>query len=127
MSLRLNSTTFKVMLLLIVLVSMVACSGIQTQWDKLTPDQKARIVINDIQDQLQGLFTNGKAYVTANPQYQTVWNTKIVPAFNVANTNLASIIGLSKTSSITPEMVYSAVQQSVNSVILLLTQIGAIK
>lgn len=114
-------------LVMVLFLSLVACAGVQEKWNKLTPDEKARIVIGDIQGQLDNFFTTGKAYVTANPKYQDKWKKEIVPAFDVANKALAGVITLSRTKPLTPDMVYATVQAQVNNVLALLIQIGAIK
>jgi len=112
--------------LLLVLV-LLSCAGLQEKWNALTPDQKARIVINDIQGQLDNSFTQGKAYVAANPKYSEKWKKEIVPAFDVANKALASAIQIGKTKPITPDFVYMQVTVQVNQVLNLLIQIGALK
>ncbi len=114
-------------LFLIIMAFLVSCAGLQEKWNALTPDQKARIVIDDIQSQLDTLFTQSKGYVLANPKYQDQWKTKIVPAFDTANKALASVIILGKTKPLTPDLVYSKVQESVNNVLTLLIQVGVIK
>jgi len=115
-------------LVMVVMMAMVgACAGVQEKWNALTPDEKARIVIGDVQAQINTLFDTGKAYVTANPKYQDIWKSKIVPAFSVANQSLASVITLGKTKPLNPELVYAQVMGQVNNVLALLIQIGAIK
>ena len=117
----------KVLVGLLGLMLLVSCAGLQAKWAALTPDEKARIVISDLQGQLDNGFTQGKAYVIANPKYQDVWKSKIVPAFSVANQSLASVITLGKTKPLTPEFVYAQAQVQVTNVLNLLIQLGAIK
>jgi hypothetical protein len=116
--------------LIIICMALVACQYIgtvQSKWSALTPDEKARIILSDMQGQLSNLFDQGKLYVTANPNYQDVWKGKIVPAFDVANKSLASAIALGKTKGLTPDYIYQSVQPNIINVINLLVQIGAIK
>ena len=117
----------KLFLVMVILMSLVACTGIQEKWNALTPDEKARIVVNDIQAQLNTLFDTGKAYVVANPQYQEKWRTQVIPAFDLANKTIASATILAKAGKITPDQVYAQVQPVLNSVIALLVSIGAVK
>jgi len=117
----------RMIFVLVILLGNIACAGLQAKWNALTPDEKARIVVNDLQDQLANAFDTGKAYVSANPQFQAEWRDKIVPAFDVANKALASVIAIGKTKSITPEFVYKEVQGLVTNVLNLLVKIGAIK
>jgi len=120
----------KISLFLVMAVMMamvVSCTGVQEKWNALTPDEKARVVVSDIQAQLNTLFDTGKAYVTANPKYQEKWKGQIVPAFDVANKALASSMILAKAGKITPDQVYAQVQPVLNSVITLLVSIGAVK
>lgn len=123
----LSSRLRLVLPMLLILTFLVSCVGIQEKWNALTPDQKARVVVNDLQNQLNTLFDTGKAYITANPQYQDKWKKQIVPAFDVANKSLLSAMNLAKSGQITPDQVYSQVQPVLNSVINLLVSIGAAK
>lgn len=114
---------------LVVVVSflMVGCAGIQEKWNALSSDEKARIILNDLQSQLNTVFDVGKAFVASNPQYKDKWKTQIVPAFDVANNSLLSAMNLVKTGQLTPDQAYSQVQPVINSVINLLISIGAVK
>ena len=111
----------------LAIVLMVGCAGIQEKWGALTPDEKGRIIISDLQGQLDNAFNQGKAYVVAKPELQTQWKTKIIPAFDVANKALASVIVVGKTQPLTPEFVYAQTQAQVTNVLNLLIQLGAIK
>lgn len=123
----LSSRLRLVLPMLLILTFLVSCVGIQEKWNALTPDQKARVVVNDLQNQLNTLFDTGKAYITANPQYQDKWKKQIVPAFDVANKGLLSAMTLAKSGQITPDQVYAQIQPVLNSVVNLLISIGAAK
>jgi len=112
---------------ILLILTLVACAGVQEKWNTLTPDEKARVVISDIQAQLNTLFDTGKAYIMANPKYQEKWKKEIIPSFDVANKALASAMILAKAEKITPDQVYSQIQPLLNSVIALLVSIGAVK
>ena len=112
---------------LVLLACLVSCAGIQEKWNVLTPDEKARIIVSDIQAQLNTLFDTSKAYVIANPKYQEKWRTQIIPAFDLTNESLASAMILAKAGKITPDQVYAQVQPILNSLITLLVSIGAVK
>lgn len=114
-------------LVFLALIVLVACAGIQAKWNALTPDEKARIILNDFQGQLDNAFTQGKAYVTAKPELQVKWKTQIIPAFDVANKAIASAITLGKTKPLSPDVIYAQVQGQVTNVLNLLIQLGAIK
>jgi len=111
----------------LLILSLVACAGIQAKWNVLTPDEKARIVISDLQGQLTNAFDQGRAFIATKPELLPRWKSEIVPAFDVANKALASVIVIGKTKPITPELVYSQVQAQVTNVLNLLIQLGAIK
>jgi len=116
--------------LVLLFVSLVGCAyfgTIQDKWARLTPDEKARIILSDIQGQLSNLFDVGKAYVSANPKYNGIWKEKIVPAFDTANRSIKTAIELGKGKGLSPSFIYDTVQPNVNSVITLLEQIGAIR
>lgn len=113
--------------MVLVLLMLIACATLQQQWSKLTPDQKARIILNGLQDELSTAFDSGKAYVQANPKYRDVWKQKIVPAFNMANKAVASALKLANRGKMTDTEVYSTVQPLVTSTVSLLTSIGWVK
>lgn len=113
--------------LAMVFLMAAACAGIQEKWTALSPDEKGRIVLNDLQTQLGTLFDTGKAFVIANPKHQETWKGQIVPAFDAANKALRASIELSKTNLVTPEQAYAQIQPLINSVITLLVSIGAVK
>lgn len=111
-----------------IVMLLVGCSyfgTIQQKWDNLTSDEKARIIVNDMQGQLDNLFNAGKVYVTANPKYAGEWKGKIVPAFDTANKSLATVIALG--SKATPDILYSKIQPQITSIVNMLIAIGAIK
>jgi hypothetical protein len=118
---------FKLLAVLAMVVLLVGCVGIQEKWTALTPDEKGRVVLNDLQTQLNTLFDTGKAFVIVNPKHQETWKGQIVPAFDAANKALRASIELSKTKPITPEQAYAQIQPLINSVITLLVSIGAVK
>ena len=107
---------------LLLMLMLVACAGSQ-----VTPDQEARIVLNQVQDNLTVLFDIGKTYVSANPQYQEAWKTKIVPTFDTANKSMAAALALAKEGKYTPADVQAKIMPVINSIVALLAQIGAIK
>jgi hypothetical protein len=112
---------------LLVCMAFVACAGIQAKWNALTPDQKAQVIIGDLQGQLTNAFDQGKAYVAANPKYLDTWKTKAVPAFDQANKAIKAAIDLGKTKPLTPEYVYQTVQPRVVEAMSYLAAMGLIK
>jgi len=122
-----NTWTQVIVFSIILCFLLAGCATLQQKWGALTPNEKARIIIGDIQGQLDNLFTTGKDYVATNPKYQDKWKKEIVPAFSVANQSLASVILLGKTKPLAPEFVYTTVQNNVTIIHNLLVQIGAIK
>lgn len=108
-------------------ISLIACGGIQKQWDAKTPTEKAQIIISGLQDEVGALFNAGLEYVNNNPQHREVWKKKIVPAFDVANKAINSAIQIAMTKGITPAQVYQMVQPALDSVKELMISIGVIK
>jgi hypothetical protein len=117
----------KVGLSLLICLIFIACAGVQEKWNSLTPDQKARVIVNDLQGQLNNLFDQGKVYVATKPEHQVLWKTNIVPAFDQANKSIKTIIDLGKNKTLTPEYVYSIINPRIVEVVAYLVKIGAIK
>lgn len=119
----------RVALVLMVALALVNCAGSQVQqsWNALSPGDKARVVLDGMQTELNTKFDQAKAYVMVNPQYQDTWKTKIVPAFDTTNRAIASSVILAKQEKLTPDQVYSQLQPMINNIINMLIQIGAVK
>jgi len=117
----------KVVCLLMACLILAACAGMQEKWDALTPDQKARIIVNDLQGQFNGLFDQGKAYVTAKPEHQALWKASIVPAFDQANKTIKTVTEMGKNKPLTPDYVYQTINPRLVEVVAYLVRIGAIK
>jgi len=75
----------KVVIVILAVLLVASCASLQDKWNKLTPNEQARIIVGGFQKTLSSLFDTGKAYVTANPSKLTIWKTKAVPAFDAAN------------------------------------------
>jgi len=110
-------------LVMVLMMSLMACATTQEKWNKLTPDEKARIIIGDIQAQLDGAFDSAKLQIGHKPE----WKTKVVPTFDVANKVLADVIRIGKTKPLDPAMVYGMVQNQVSNVLNLCVQLGWIE
>ena len=120
-------TQLKIVALLLLLPALlVACATTQEAWNKLTPDQKARIILNGMQDELNNMWTMGKNAVAAKPDYAQFWKEKVVPAFDVANKAINTAAQLAATGQLKPEDVYGQIQPLLNSIATLLTQMGVV-
>jgi hypothetical protein len=82
----------KVLTILSLIFLLVACATIKEKWDKLSPQEQNRLILNGIQKSFNDLFIQARDYVVANPKYEKDWTTKILPAFNVANRALKQVI-----------------------------------
>lgn len=111
-------------ILLTTCLSLSACAGLQQSWDKLTPDQQARIIINGLQSNLTAKFEQAKVYVDLNPQYKPVWKGKIVPAFDEANQTLRGMTLLLSGAKLKPEEVYIKIKPKLDQILLYLIEIG---
>ena len=117
--------------LFVLVVFMAGCASfgaymadLQSKWNKLTPNEKALIVVGGFQDQLSTLFATGKSYVAANPAKTEEWKTSVVPAFDTANRALKNYIILIGQGKCTPELVFKEIPPLVQSVITLLQAMG---
>lgn len=115
--------------LIMVMFLLSACSLFQQQtlkesWNKLTPDEQARIIVGGLQTTLDTKFDEGVALVKANPQLQPVWKDKVLPAFDKANKTLKDIAELAQAGKITPEGVYTKFKGDFDALILYALQMG---
>jgi len=109
---------------LVFLFLLASCATVQDSWNKLTPDQKARIVVSDLQGQLGTAFDTAKAYVDVHPQYKDIWKSKVLPSFDVANTALAGAMKLAQQQQITPEQIYINIVPVLKKVIAAAAEMG---
>lgn len=110
---------------LAAVLTMVVFIGVGcASWELLTPDQKARAIVDGMQLQLNDLFDQGKAYVDAHPEHLEVWQTEIIPVFDMANKAIADVIELAKLEQIGPRDVESKIVPFLNRVLMHLDKIG---
>lgn len=109
---------------LVVLAVLSGCAGMQDKWNKLTPNEKARIIVNGFQNSVESLFDTGKAYVTANPSKQEMWRTKAIPAFDAANKSIIVAINLCAAGGATPEVIYKSIGPAIDAIVAILKAIG---
>ena len=79
-------------LILFLALFLTGCASLQQKWDRATEDEKARIIISQFQGTLKSSFILAEAFVKANPQYNEVWKTKVLPMFDFANKILGDFI-----------------------------------
>lgn len=112
--------------ILLAFVLLAGCGAtIQEQWSKLTPDERGRIVLSGVQDQLKIMWDSGQAYVKANPQYSEEWTKKIVPAFSTANQSVTLYVGMVSGGTMTAEAVMLKVEPLIKALSEMLKGIGA--
>jgi hypothetical protein len=116
----------RIVVLVLALFLVASCAALKPKWNNLTPDEKARIILDGMQEQLNGLWNTANAYVAANPQYQDMWKVNGIPAFDAANKAIRSTVEIAMTEKITPNIVYDKVQPAINSVIGFLVSVGAL-
>jgi len=118
----------RVLLAIVLVLVVLGCTkNIRDQWNELAPSDQAKIILDQAQDQLIDNFRIGMEYVTARPQYDTIWRSEIVPAFDLANKSVKAGLNLAATGTITPDKVYSEIMPLVRAVLSKLVAIGAIK
>lgn len=115
-----------VMMVVALLFVFAGCATVAEKWEALTPDQKARVIISDFQDQLDNLFHVGKTYVEANPEAIEAWKTDVVPVISTANKTLSHLMELAQIKDVTPDVVYEKMTPLIEDITALLVQLGAI-
>lgn len=98
--------------------------NMQQQWNSLSPDQQARVIIGGLQKELGRQFDQGKAIVTLKPEYAPVWKSEIVPLFDKANKTLRTLELTGSAIQLTPEAVYTKMQPIISELAIKLISIG---
>jgi len=120
-------SVMSILLVLALCVCLASCASLKAAWQGLTPDQKARVVLDELQTQLDQNFDLAKNYVDAHPEYAEVWKAEVVPTFDLANKALKDVMDLAQKGEITPEEVRSRVMPFVNKVVTYLVLMGVLE
>jgi hypothetical protein len=112
------------MMALLTMVLIGGCATLKDQWSNLTPGEKARIVLGDMQDQLTTAFDTAKDYVDSHPEYRDTWRNQVIPAFDTANKAIAAAVVLAKEDKITVSDVVMKMQPLMDSILNLLNAMG---
>jgi uncharacterized protein YceK len=113
--------------IVVIIMALVGCASVanlQTAWNKLTPNDKARIVVGGFQDQLNTLFDVGKSYVASHPDKAIEWKTKVIPAFDTANKSLRGYIVTIGMGTATPEAIFKEIPPLIVAVVGLMQAMG---
>jgi hypothetical protein len=89
------------MFIILTLAGCQGCAAFRVKYNTLTPDEKARVNIEAVQDQLGIWFDAGKVFVDANPKYLPEWKTKVIPTFDLVNGTIKTYIIYKKDPSST--------------------------
>lgn len=111
----------------ILLILLVGCVGLQQKWEQLTPDQKARVILADMQGQLRNMFESGKRYVEANPDKRPMWEKQVLPAIEGANKAIGQMIAAGATATLTPDRIYHHCQALIDIAADLMLKMGVTK
>ena len=113
----------------VVLALLVGCgcASIAEKWGDLTPTEKSRLILGDLQDQLISLKRTGDAYCVIHPEALSEYQAKVLPAISVANKMIKSAILVAATDPVTPAQIYASIVPVINAVSDLLVRLGVIK
>lgn len=92
---------FLIVFMILALTSCAYVTQLKQDWKALKSDEKARIVCEFLQSELETTFDTAKAYVATKPEYQADWKAKVVPSFSVANKALAGYMIQAKEGKVT--------------------------
>jgi hypothetical protein len=116
-------------MLTLVLLFVAGCSmfqgtTVQEQWNKLTPDEQARVVLGGLQKQVNTKFDEAKLFTMGKADLQDYWKKNLVPAFDTCNKSLAKMQGLAQKGQVTPDQVYVTFKPDLDKLILYLLNVG---
>jgi len=75
---------------------LAACSTLQGQWKTATEDEKARLILADIQTSVDSMLDFGSIYIASHPDKKTDWQTRVLPLFKAVNDMIGQNIILAK-------------------------------
>ena len=126
---------FSLIFVLVCFVALLFSSGCATigtmptkTFDKLTPDEQARVILSSIQYGSDPLFDIGKTIMLIKPEYMAVWKSGIVPAFNELNFILLDLEMKGKDGQeITGPVILQALQGRVAQLVSTIARFGTIQ
>jgi hypothetical protein len=94
------------------------CVNLQSQWNKATEDERARIVLNQMQMSLDTLLDTGAAYVAVHPEKKADWQQRVLPMFKSVNNMIGENIKLAKENQgkVTVAQVMAAIQPKITEI-----------
>ena len=106
-----------VILILLTFILMMGCSMIQSNvWKNATEDEKARLVLNDMQKTVDTLLDLGAIYVSTHPDKKADWQARVLPMFKSVNGMIGENLKLAKLNQgkVTIAQVLAAIQPKLN-------------
>lgn len=74
-----------------IIISLFLLAALADCSSQIKKEDEARAMVASFQTSLGLAFDGAKAYVTAHPEKQLEWKTKVVPMFDLANKILADL------------------------------------
>lgn len=119
----------KAILIFVLLAGLIGASGcatLQGKWQSATEDEKARLILADMQATLDSMLDFGTIYVVSHPDKKADWQTRVLPLFKSANDMIGENIRLAKANAgkVTVAGVLSAVQPKIAEIEVIVIQWG---
>jgi hypothetical protein len=110
----------KMILIIFLLPAMLmgpltSCSTLQGKWKTATEDEKARLILADMQTSVDSMLDFGSIYIASHPDKKTDWQTRVLPLFKAVNDMIGENIQLAKANEgkVTVAGVLSTIQPKI--------------
>ncbi len=108
---------FKFGIVSVLLLLLVGCftANLQSQWNKASEDERARIVLNQMQTSVDTLLDTGAAYIAVHPEKKADWQQRVLPMFKSVNDMIGENIKLAKANQgkVTVAQIMAAIQPKI--------------
>lgn len=109
-------------ILVLMLVAMFAlnigCSTLTGKWKTATEDEKARLILADMQESVDSMLQFGESYVATHPDKKSDWQSRVLPLFKSVNDMIGENIKSAKANQgkVTVSGILTAIQPKLTEI-----------
>jgi hypothetical protein len=111
---------------LLVSGSLTGCATLGSRWNAATEDEKARLILDDLQTSVDSMLEFGEIYVAIHPEKKPDWQTRVLPLFKAVNEMIGKYIPLAEANAgkVTVWQVLSTIQPKLAEIEAILIKWG---
>jgi hypothetical protein len=114
------------LMLIMALALSMSCSTLQGKWKTATEDEKARLILADMQTGVDSALEFGEIYIATHPDKKPDWQARVLPLFKSVNDMIGENIRSAEANQgkVTVLSVLSAIRPKIAEIEVILIQWG---